>query len=143
MTIIGLLGIIAILIIGGLISIPVGGIAHAASPYRYTILLGLVYSAITSITYSFYGSTMTFIEPVTVFDWSLTPILPSTGVYLGLLLAFVLIASMVLELRKCGLKNKRTLISAVIGYGSATAATLVTVWIPFRIQWVMDEAFNN
>ena len=141
--IIGLLEIIAILIIGGLISILIGGVASAANPSRHAISIGLLYAAITSIAYAFYGSTMTFAEPVTVFDWGLRPILPSTGVYLGILISIVLMSSMVFELWKGGLKHTRASISAVLGYGSATAATLIAVWIPFRLQQVMIDAFNH
>ena len=143
MTIPGLLTLIATLILGGLISIPIGGIAAAANPYRYTILLGLMYSAITAITYSFYGTTMTFTEPKTVFDWSFTPILPSTGVYLGLLIFILLVTCLIIELRKSGLTNRRVSLSAIIGYGTALAATLIAIWIPFRIQRVMMDAFSD
>ncbi|MEM7146927.1 MAG: hypothetical protein AAF591_17485 [Verrucomicrobiota bacterium] len=130
------------LVLGGLLLVGLGGIViggRGASMFmgRLFIPVGFVYACVTAVLYGFYGVTTMMPregEVVTLFDWSLSPLLPAVGVYVGLALLVVLAGILVHDLRYPGVSKVRSRVSAVLGYGSAIVAIFCAVRIPFAVQ---------
>lgn len=127
------------LLILGMVALAIGGPHLACRPTRLLVIMGHVYGAIVGLLWVFYLSAFA-LRPMTIFDWSLTPLPSSIAVYVGLSLLAGLLASAILELRNRDVRRTALRVGSIVAvYVCAIASVGLTLRIPFFLQALMDQ----